>query len=79
VSECDRTSCPIGTCDQQKMKGVAPREKHAESIDPCIEKCHEYACKIQLCLAKNREQESACSHAIKNWKDCCVDVTKATR
>ncbi len=48
------------------------------NLDVCVDKCHEFACKIQLCLAKNRDQESACKNAIKSWKDCCDDAMKSS-
>lgn len=53
-------------------------DKQRASVDVCVEKCREFACKIQLCLAKNRDQEAACKNAIKSWKDCCDDAIKSS-
>ena len=37
------------------------------SKDPCLK----YACKIQVCLEKNKYQESKCQFEINNILKCC--------
>ena len=62
--------------NMNKNKSAAPQ---TASVDVCVEECREFACKIQVCLAKNREQESACKHALKDWNDCCDKAVKSKK